>query len=361
MTPENVTELYRAERGGLARSVARIAGPDQAEDLVHDAFVAYLVTGPEADRPAAWLTRVARNRALNQIRRLHPLPLVEETAMDTSGSGTGTGPEREAVRAVVAGVLASLPDRSRLALELRFFEAASYEEIAEALGVKVAQAHVVVHRAIRRLGRDLVRYLAEAHGAEDCAPSLVRMAGVDPTSAGEGHARPCVRCSSAWDEISALRALPGIVPVAALGLGRVRHAIERVLHRGSALAEPGTQLAHVAVAFGIAAATFVPAAASVTASPLRSATTPVTAQAAPPSQPTVTGTATAPKPAVATRRATTTTSSSSSQSVVGGPVNVTTSDSHTQAQAGTGSGSAGAVVCKPLEPCPPPPTPGVQS
>lgn len=62
MTPESVPELYRAERSGL----------------VHDAFVAYLA-----------------NR--------------------TVGSGAGSGPEREAVRAVVAGVLASLPDRCRLA------------------------------------------------------------------------------------------------------------------------------------------------------------------------------------------------------------------------------------------------------
>ena len=46
-------------------------------------------------------------------------------------------------------ILASLPDRYRRILELRFLEACSIKEAAEALGVSVGNAKVLQHRALR--------------------------------------------------------------------------------------------------------------------------------------------------------------------------------------------------------------------
>ncbi len=48
-----------------------------------------------------------------------------------------------------AKILASLPDRYRRILELRFLEACSIKEAAQAMGVTVSNAKVLQHRALR--------------------------------------------------------------------------------------------------------------------------------------------------------------------------------------------------------------------
>src|SRR5437867_655553 len=252
MTPERFVDLYRSERKDLARSIARIAGPDQAEDLVHDAFLAYLTADPGADRPGAWLSRVARNRALNHVRRPRSVPLTQALASDGEGD-PGLSAEREATRALVATTLEGLSERSRLALQLRFVEGRSYEEISVALDVRVAQAHVVVHRAIRRFGRALVHRIAEAHGAEECAETVSSLAGIEPSRGRARHGiSACSRCRSIWDELVALRSLPAVAP--ALPLARLRSALESVWRRSSRFAEPAGHLAQVLAAAGVAMA-----------------------------------------------------------------------------------------------------------
>jgi RNA polymerase sigma-70 factor (ECF subfamily) len=49
----------------------------------------------------------------------------------------------------VAEILAGLPDRYRRILELRFLEAMSLREAAQAMGVSVGNAKVLQHRALR--------------------------------------------------------------------------------------------------------------------------------------------------------------------------------------------------------------------
>jgi RNA polymerase sigma factor (sigma-70 family) len=49
----------------------------------------------------------------------------------------------------VAGVLEQLPDNYRRILELRFLQGHSIKESAAALGVSVANAKVLQHRALR--------------------------------------------------------------------------------------------------------------------------------------------------------------------------------------------------------------------
>ena len=46
-------------------------------------------------------------------------------------------------------VLAALPERYRRILELRFLEACSIKEAAQAMGVSVSNAKVLQHRALR--------------------------------------------------------------------------------------------------------------------------------------------------------------------------------------------------------------------
>ena len=69
-----LTGLFRHEAGRLVASLSRVLGPhniELAEDVVQDALETALQSWKLQipDNPAAWLTRVARNRALDLIRR----------------------------------------------------------------------------------------------------------------------------------------------------------------------------------------------------------------------------------------------------------------------------------------------------
>src|SRR5690348_4066320 len=68
-----VADAFRAEWGRVLAALIRTTGDwDLAEDCVQDAF-AQAMTRWNADgipdRPGAWLTTVARNRAIDRIRR----------------------------------------------------------------------------------------------------------------------------------------------------------------------------------------------------------------------------------------------------------------------------------------------------
>ena len=70
---ESIERLVQAERGRVVATLRRLTGDlDSAEDAVSDAIVEALEQWPRRgipERPAAWLTTVARRRALDRVRR----------------------------------------------------------------------------------------------------------------------------------------------------------------------------------------------------------------------------------------------------------------------------------------------------
>lgn len=340
--------LYADQRARLTRRTVSLAG-DRAEDIVHDAFLTYLTRDETIVAPRAWLERVARNRALNELRRGREVPLAQDVAGDEDQAPV----EREAIRGVVAEALGELDDRSRHALLLRFFEERTYEEIAEALDVRVAQAHVIVHRSLRRLGRAIVRHLAEAHGVAECSPALEEIAGLGSAANGHGKAA-CDRCRPVLDELAALRTL-GLLPpgIAAAWMRRIG---TDTVARAPWLGDIAGQIANAVVALGIAASSIVgptvtaPAAVRDEA-PLRErARVTDTRREAP-------GRA-AQQGSTRTNTPTTKQPAEPRTLVDDGPVGVTADDKATQGEVNDGGEApdGGVVVCKPLEPCPPPPS-----
>lgn len=79
--------LARRERGRLVADIVSRLGParlQMAEDVVQDAIIAAMATWPYKgipDNPAAWLNRVARNKAFDRLRREgREMPLPEPDA-----------------------------------------------------------------------------------------------------------------------------------------------------------------------------------------------------------------------------------------------------------------------------------------
>ena len=70
---EVVDRLFREEQGRAVATLIRVLGDfDLAEEAVQDAFIAALETWPARgvpDKPGAWITTTARNRAIDRLRR----------------------------------------------------------------------------------------------------------------------------------------------------------------------------------------------------------------------------------------------------------------------------------------------------
>lgn len=96
------------------------------------------------DAPEAWLHRVARNLAHSHFRRT------------TRGLRAASRLPREAAPAddeaiALRVVVASLPERERDAIVLRFYLGYSVRETADALGCPEGTVKTLTHRAIGRL------------------------------------------------------------------------------------------------------------------------------------------------------------------------------------------------------------------
>ena len=84
-----VDRLVRRESGRAVASLVRVLGGlDLAEAAVQDALMVALERWPREgvpDDPGAWITRVARNRAIDRLRRQRTLEVKTEVLAGSSG------------------------------------------------------------------------------------------------------------------------------------------------------------------------------------------------------------------------------------------------------------------------------------
>jgi RNA polymerase sigma-70 factor, ECF subfamily len=110
----------------------------EAEDVVHDAFVAVSDRAsqyvPERGTVAAWLITLVRNLSIDRTRRRERRGTLAREVLAHEPVQTTPDPESLAVgaseREKVRRALDSLPEAQRATLEVAFFEGLSYPEIA---------------------------------------------------------------------------------------------------------------------------------------------------------------------------------------------------------------------------------------
>jgi RNA polymerase sigma-70 factor, ECF subfamily len=132
-----------------------LRGP-AAEDAAQEAVLrAWRMRTRVAVRdPKAWLTRIARNEALRLAAR--------ESVLSGRHTGTdvelvaGEGWERDVRdRLAASSALAALPLADREVLHLRYLEDLTQTEVAHRLGIPEGTAKVRLHRARKRLEREM--------------------------------------------------------------------------------------------------------------------------------------------------------------------------------------------------------------
>ena len=153
-------ELYDRYASIALGTALRVVGDrGEAEDVVHDAFVAVWrkIDRFDADRGSlrAWLMTVVRNRAIDRIRARRPGVDLED-ADERSLLRTGPNPTweaalRQASASEVRAALADLPEEQRRAVELAYFEGYTYREVADMTGVPPGTANGRLRLALGKL------------------------------------------------------------------------------------------------------------------------------------------------------------------------------------------------------------------
>jgi len=192
-----VAAAVAAERTNILASLIRTTGDwDLAEDCVQDAVERALTRWPSAgvpDNPAAWLTTVARNRALDILRRrpTERAKLQEAAVRDDMERALGLGASSitdDRLRLIFTCCHPALAVDSRVALTLRTVAGLSTREIARAFLVSEATLSQRLLRAKRKIAHAAIPYRVPTD--ERLAERLSGVLAVVYLIFNEGYGRP---------------------------------------------------------------------------------------------------------------------------------------------------------------------------
>lgn len=129
------SELVKRHQSALLRTCTRMVKDEElAEDIVQETFVKvfrkiHLFEGRSSFK--SWLYQIALNTARNKLRsnRLDMISM-DHVQLSTKATAESSLVEND-IREILKLEVARLPDRQRMALELRIYEDLSFQEIAE--------------------------------------------------------------------------------------------------------------------------------------------------------------------------------------------------------------------------------------
>lgn len=146
---EDIFRRYSGVVYSVALRVLHDSG--QAEDVLQEVFL-QLWRKPAAfvqqrGSLGGWLVVVARNRAIDLLRRRKPSDSVEDVVL-ASSIDVAEEAERNTTMQKVRQVIAELPDEQRKTLELAYFEGLSHTEIASRTGDPLGTVKTRIRQAL---------------------------------------------------------------------------------------------------------------------------------------------------------------------------------------------------------------------
>ncbi len=151
--------VYRAVHPRLLAYVRTLVGDVDAEDVASEAWLQIARDldrfSGDADRFRGWTATIARNRALDHIRRLGRRPVVggDEAVLYSMADRSDTADE--ALEAMSTGsamkLIARLPLDQAEAVVLRAVMGLDAKSAAEVLGKRPGAVRTAAHRGLRRL------------------------------------------------------------------------------------------------------------------------------------------------------------------------------------------------------------------
>jgi RNA polymerase sigma-70 factor (ECF subfamily) len=164
---ETIEQLFAALESPLLSYALRLTGePSFAEDLVQDAFMKLHAQFDEVREPRRWLYRTLHNQALNHLRHAGKIVKLPTPTEDNPSPADHTPdpkplPDEEIARWENIGLvrlsLATLDERSRELIRLKFNEDLSYKEISARTGLKTGHVGYLLHHALKNIADELAR------------------------------------------------------------------------------------------------------------------------------------------------------------------------------------------------------------
>jgi RNA polymerase sigma-70 factor, ECF subfamily len=152
---ERFESLYRSSRDDVYAYVSTLLrDPAAAEDVTALAFERAYRRRRTFDRrrgeERAWLFGIARNAALDELRRRRRVAALVTDPEDVVESRESEGAEVALRRTAVQNALAKLPAREREIVALKFHAGMSNAELARVLGVSESNAGTLLYRTMEK-------------------------------------------------------------------------------------------------------------------------------------------------------------------------------------------------------------------
>ncbi len=149
-------ELYRSSRDDVYAYVAgMLRDRSAAEEVTAAAFEKAFRKRRRFDSgrgsARAWLFGIARNAAIDELRRRKRRAELTTEPADADAPGAEAVAEHSVRRATVVAGLAQLAPRERELVAMKFFAGLSNAEIAAVLGISESNAGTTLHRVITKL------------------------------------------------------------------------------------------------------------------------------------------------------------------------------------------------------------------
>src|SRR5215469_14028617 len=192
-----VAEAHRAEWGRVVAAAARVTGDlDAAEDCAQDAYADALAAWAEhgvPERPGAWLTTVARRRAMDLIRRRDTLraklPLLADPPVTDAGEAdAGDVIPDDRLRLIFTCCHPALAVDARVALTLRLLCGLTTTEVAHAFLTGESTMAARITRAKKKITAARIPY--RIPGPDQLPDRLAAVLDVVHLVFATGHTAP---------------------------------------------------------------------------------------------------------------------------------------------------------------------------
>lgn len=144
----------------------------EAEEVLQEAFVRVWSRAstyePRLGSPPAWLTRIARNCAIDRlrarkVRQMVDAPQPEPDAASRPEPSTSITPDvvyaESTTAGVVRGALDALPPNQRTLIEAAFFDGYTHQELSERFGMPLGTVKARIRTGLLALRSQLVHAL----------------------------------------------------------------------------------------------------------------------------------------------------------------------------------------------------------
>jgi RNA polymerase sigma-70 factor (ECF subfamily) len=161
---EGLNELYRRHSPTIRAVIARVLHNEQSvEDLLQEVFLEVWRLArrysSEKGKALGWIITLSRRRAIDRLRREQAYSRVEERYQKeteqqpeawTQVQGS-EDVETADLRRVLAGIIQTLPEAQRVAVEMAFYKGMSQREISTQTGIALGTIKTRLELALKKI------------------------------------------------------------------------------------------------------------------------------------------------------------------------------------------------------------------